>query len=117
MGQEVRRTSSRAGITTSRSRTDMIPTEVVPLAVLASAHRLISEVWPVYGPGSEMHVGDLYWSLFHRRLGGPGSPVTLWYDAEEALQGMTLFPGPTWCDIILRPAHFDSPLSEEIVTW
>jgi hypothetical protein len=28
-----------------------------------------------------------------------------------------LFPGPTWCDIILRPAHFASSLSEEIIAW
>jgi ribosomal protein S18 acetylase RimI-like enzyme len=30
---------------------------------------------------------------------------------------MALFPGQTWCDIVLRPAHVASSLSEEIVAW
>jgi GNAT superfamily N-acetyltransferase len=95
----------------------MIRAEVVSPAVLADARRLITEVWPVYGPASEMHVGDLYWALFHRRFHGDESPVALWYDAAGALQGMTLFPGQTWCDIVLRPAHLASSLGEEIVAW
>jgi ribosomal protein S18 acetylase RimI-like enzyme len=95
----------------------MIGAEVVSPSELASAHRLIREVWPVDGPASEMHVGDLYWSLFHRPLRDPESPVALWYDAAGALQGMTLFPGQTWCDIVLRPAHFASSLGEEMVAW
>lgn len=95
----------------------MILAEVVSPRVLANAHRLIREVWPVDGPGSEMHVGDLYWSLFHRRFTDLDDPVTLWHDSEGALQGLTLFAGRTWCDIVLRPAHFASSLSEEIIAW
>jgi ribosomal protein S18 acetylase RimI-like enzyme len=64
-----------------------------------------------------MHVGDLYWALFHHRLRDPENPVALWYDAAGALQGMTLFPGQTWCDIVLRSAHFASSLSEEMMAW
>jgi ribosomal protein S18 acetylase RimI-like enzyme len=95
----------------------MMRVDVVSPDVLADARQLITEVWPVYGPASEMHVGDLYWALFHRRLRGHESPVALWYDAAGALQGMTLFPGQTWCDVVIRPAHLASPLSEEIVAW
>jgi ribosomal protein S18 acetylase RimI-like enzyme len=95
----------------------MTRADVVSPAVLADAQRLISEVWSAYGPASEMHVGDLYWALFHRRLRDLGAPVALWYDTDGALQGMTLFPGQTWCDIVLRPAHFASSLSEEMVAW
>ncbi len=95
----------------------MIRAEVVSPAALADAVQLIADVWPVHGPASEMHVGDLYWALFHRRLRGAESPVALWYDAAGAPQGMALFPGQTWCDIVLRPAHVASSLSEEIVVW
>jgi ribosomal protein S18 acetylase RimI-like enzyme len=85
--------------------------------VVAEADRLIREVWPVDGPGSEMHIGDLYWSLFHRRLRDPENSVALWYDSDGGLQGLTLFPGPTWCDIICRPAHLASSLGEEMIAW
>jgi GNAT superfamily N-acetyltransferase len=91
--------------------------EVVTPAVVAQVRRLIQDVWPVYGPGSEMHVGDLYWSLFHRRLPDLENPLALWHDADGALQGMTLFPGRTWCDMVLRPAHFASSLGEEMIAW
>ena len=90
--------------------------EITP-ALLTDAHRFISEVWPLHGPGSEMHVGDLYWGLFHRHLRDRQYPVRLWHDADGVLQGLTVFPGPTWCDIILRPAHYASSLGEEIIAW
>jgi GNAT superfamily N-acetyltransferase len=95
----------------------MMRAEGVSPAVVADADRLFREVWPVYGPGSEMHVGDLYWSLFHRRFHDLDDPVALWYDADGTLQGMTLFPGRTWCDIVVRPTHFASSLGEEMIAW
>jgi ribosomal protein S18 acetylase RimI-like enzyme len=64
-----------------------------------------------------MHVGDLCWGLFHRRPADLDGPVALWHDAAGALQGMTFFPGRTWCDVVLRPAHFASSLGEEMVAW
>jgi ribosomal protein S18 acetylase RimI-like enzyme len=64
-----------------------------------------------------MHVGDLYWGLFHRDSSNLDDPVALWHDLGGALQGMTFFPGRAWCDIILRPPHFASSLSEEVIAW
>jgi hypothetical protein len=95
----------------------MMRAEIVSPSVVADAHRLILEVRPVYGPGSEMYVGDLYWSLFHRRLRDPKKPVALRYDTDGVPEGLTLFPGPTWCDIICRPAHLASSLGEEMIVW
>lgn len=94
----------------------MTRAELTSTPVVASAHRLISELWPLFGAGAEMHVGDLYWALFHRRLPDPAAAVGLWR-ADGVLQALTVFPGRTWCDVVFRPEHASSSLSEAIIDW
>jgi GNAT superfamily N-acetyltransferase len=86
-------------------------------AVIDDIHRFISEVWQVCGASSEMHIGDFYWSLFHRASTDRTASVSLWYDDADILQGIGLFPGTTWCDMVVRPVHLASSLSEDMIAW
>jgi hypothetical protein len=93
----------------------MIRNPLASLAALSDAHRFISDAWAILRARSEIHIGELHGSLFHRRCNAPEKSVAQWYDMQGTLQGMTKFPGRSWCDLILRPGH--TPQSEKIIAW
>ena len=73
---------------------------------------ITSDAWSVFGPGSEMHVGDLAWALLHA---GEKALSRIWLAFEgDNLAGYAFLTSPRWCDFVLRPS-LTAPTREIIV--
>lgn len=90
----------------------------VPLSknLLASLRDFVIELWPLDGPCSEMHIGDVYVALYFEADGDLGRSAMLWYDRPERLQAVSFFTGSTF-DMIVRPEFAASRLAEDMISW
>jgi ribosomal protein S18 acetylase RimI-like enzyme len=93
-------------------------TRCVPLSgdLVPALCDFISEMWSIDGPRAELHLGDVYHSLFDAASLVLEASATLWYDSSR-LEGIALFPGGAWCDMTVRPETEASPLAEEMIAW
>lgn len=79
---------------------------------------ITSDAWSVFGPGSEMHSGDLAWALL---ITGKELPSRICLAiGQEQLAGFAFLTSPRWCDLVLQPA-LSAPqreiIVEEFVRW
>jgi GNAT superfamily N-acetyltransferase len=84
---------------------------------LRDIDRLISEVWSISGPHAEMHIGDLYWALFRSTRIDRRAATRLLRDAAGAPVGAAIYPGESWCDIVVRPDPAADGVAEELIDW
>jgi GNAT superfamily N-acetyltransferase len=85
--------------------------------ILGDIHRLICEVWSISGPSAEMHVGDLYWSLFRSVKIDRRAATRLWRDPAGAPLAAAIYPGESWCDVVLRPGSVADGVAEDLIDW
>jgi GNAT superfamily N-acetyltransferase len=85
--------------------------------ILGDIHRLICEVWSISGPRAEMHVGDLYWALFRSVKLDRRASTRLWRDAAGAPLAAAIYPGESWCDVVIRPSSAADGVAEELIDW
>jgi GNAT superfamily N-acetyltransferase len=85
--------------------------------ILGDIHRLICDVWSISGPCAEMHVGDLYWALFRSARIDRRASTRLWRDAAGAPVAAAVYPGATWCDVVIRPGSAADGVAEELIDW
>ena len=83
-----------------------------------SLFEITSDVWSVFGPSSEMHIGDLSWALLQS---SEQVPPRIWLAFEDGLLvGFACLTSPRWCDFVLRPA-LPAPtvdiVVEEFIRW
>jgi ribosomal protein S18 acetylase RimI-like enzyme len=90
----------------------------VPLSgkLLPSVRDFIIEQWPVDGARSEMHIGDVYVTLYFVMDGNLEDCAALWYDRAGQLQGVSFLTGLTF-DMVIRPESSASPLAEDMIAW
>lgn len=83
---------------------------------LPTLRDFISEQWSLDGARSEMHVGDVYVTLYFATDGNLEQSAALWYDAVGKLQGVSFHAGPTF-DMVVRPETSASPLAADMIAW
>jgi GNAT superfamily N-acetyltransferase len=76
----------------------------------------IVEMWRVDGPRSEMHLGDVFVTLYFDASGDLGSSTALWFDEPSRLVGAAFFTGAT-SDMVVRPEAASSPLAVDMIDW
>ena len=82
-----------------------------------SLFEITSDAWSVFGPSSEMHIGDLSWALL--QTGERTQRIRLAHE-NGRLIGFAFFTSPRWCDFVLRPGLVDSTVEavvEEFAGW
>lgn len=89
----------------------------VPLSqdLLPSLRDFIIELWPLDGAQSEMHIGDVYVTLYFV-MDVSLEWAVLWYDLAGKLQAASFLTGLTF-DMVLRPESAASPLAEDMIAW
>lgn len=65
--------------------------------------QLISESWKCNGPKSEMHVGDLYWACFHKRVSFQELNPSVWETPEGSIVAYSMVSKGGWCDLVVHP--------------
>src|SRR4051794_2766740 len=86
-------------------------------SILGDIHRLICEVWSISGPLAEMHVADLYWALFRSAAVDRRAAARLWRDAAGAPLAAAVYPGESWCDVVIRPGSGAEAAAEALIDW
>ncbi|MGB3736507.1 MAG: hypothetical protein WA964_16220, partial [Ilumatobacter sp.] len=77
---------------------------------------LIADVWKHAGAGSEMHVGDLAWGVFHRWPSALES-LRLWSVDHGPPQALTMFDGSRVCDLVVRPGAVGLEAARRALDW
>ena len=77
---------------------------------------LIVDVWPHEGAGSEMHVGDIAWGVFHRWPSALDS-LRLWSVEQGPPQALTMFDGSGVCDLVVRPGDVGLEAARLALDW
>lgn len=79
------------------------------------AARLIADVWPQDGAGSEMHVGDLAWGVYHRT---PSAVewLRIWPSIDDP-QALTMYDGRRVCDLVVRRSNAGYEAATEALEW
>lgn len=90
----------------------------VPLSqnLLPTLRDFITGQWPLDGARSEMHIGDVYVTLYFVREGNLEDSAALWYDRAGKLQGVSFLTGFTF-DMVVRPESSASPLAADMIAW
>ncbi len=90
----------------------------VPLSpeLLPALREFIIEVWPTEGARSEMHLGDVYFTLYFLTDGNLEDTAALWYDPVGELQAASFVTGATF-DMVLRPESSASLLAADMIAW
>ena len=92
--------------------------QFVPLSrdLLPGLCDFITELWPLDGARSEMHIGDVYVTLYFVMDGNLEESAALWYDRAEKLQAASFLTGLTF-DMVVRPESAASPIAADMVAW
>lgn len=70
---------------------------------IPSIAQLLSVAWRECGAESEMHIGDLYWSLFNCQKSFENRQPLIWQSADEEILAFSMLSPNHWLDLVLRP--------------
>ncbi|MGB8909691.1 MAG: GNAT family N-acetyltransferase [Candidatus Cybelea sp.] len=88
----------------------------IPLSqsLIPSLRDFIVELWPIDGARSEMHIGDVYFTLYFVTDGELEHSAVLWYDLAGKLQAASFLTGSTF-DMVVRPESAASPIAADMI--
>ena len=64
---------------------------------------MISESWRSFGPKSEMHIGDLHWACFNKRIDFQDLNPRVWQTSQGSLVAFSMVSKGGWCDLVVHP--------------
>lgn len=65
--------------------------------------QLISESWKSFGPKSEMHIGDLYWACFNKKIDFQDLNPLVWQTPQGSIVAFSMVSKGGWCDLVVHP--------------
>ena len=80
------------------------------------AAEFVAAMWPLYGPSSEMHIGDLAWGTL-RTWPSAVTSLRLWPDSGGQTQVLTMFDGSGVCDLVVRPGPVGLETTTHALEW
>lgn len=86
------------------------------LDLLPSLRDFVIKLWPLDGARSEMHIGDVYVTLYFVMDGNLEQTAALWYDRAQNLQAAGFLTGFVF-DMVIRPESAASPIAEDMIAW
>jgi mycothiol synthase len=84
--------------------------------LLPSLRDFITELWRLDGARSEMHIGDVYFTLNFVTDGSLEQSAVLWYDLAGTLQAVSFSTGLVF-DMVVRPESAAGPIAADMIAW